>query len=266
MSNNSTHTNTKRYILWRRVSTKEQGNSELGLKAQVAIAEYFMKSSPDKIYTDVYTGTKLNECKELWKAIEYCKENNLILVIAKTDRFRCVIDALRVLDEIGEGNLIFCDLPTTDRTVLTIVFALWERQAIQGRINTQVALNERKKQLEKDGKFMSKNGNIITKLGAPPKYYDAKGNPVYDMTAAVQAQARKKTEDAIMWKKTSKAYLRALRKKAEGWTLKQTVEDLKELYAENPESYGTRKGACPSAGVVSRWWSEESILSIPAKD
>ena len=116
---------TKRpYVLWRRVSTKEQGNSGLGLEAQLTMAEYCMKEKPEAVFTDVYSGTKLNECTELWNAIRYCKEKGYLLVIAKTDRFRNVKEALEILDAVGEGNLNFCDLPTTDRMILTIIFAV----------------------------------------------------------------------------------------------------------------------------------------------
>lgn len=144
----------QKYVLWRRVSTKKQGDSGLGLEAQQAIAEYFMGNTAEKIFTEVYTGTKLSECRQLWTAINYCKKHNLLLVIAKTDRFRNVRESLEVLDAVGEGKLVFCDLPTTDRTILTIVWAIWERQAMQGRINTRLALNERKKQLDNYGSFI----------------------------------------------------------------------------------------------------------------
>ena len=74
------------YILWRRVSTRMQGESFLGLEAQETIAKAFMGKDPVDVYTDVHTGTKLKECVGLWEAIKRCKENDLVLVIAKTDR------------------------------------------------------------------------------------------------------------------------------------------------------------------------------------
>lgn len=116
--------NNRPYVLWRRVSTKGQFESGLGLEAQTTIAEYFMHGSPIKTYTDVFSGTKLADCPELVKAIRYCKANNYLLVVAKTDRFRNVKEALAVLDDMGEGNVTFCDLPTTNRMVLTIMFAV----------------------------------------------------------------------------------------------------------------------------------------------
>ena len=45
------------YVLWRRVSTISQGESGLGLEAQITIAKTFLKKDPIKIFTDVYSGT-----------------------------------------------------------------------------------------------------------------------------------------------------------------------------------------------------------------
>lgn len=261
--------NNRPYVLWRRVSTKQQGDSELGLKAQIAIAEYFMHSEAEKVFTDVYTGTKLSDCKNLWKAIKYCKENGYLLVIAKTDRFRNVAEALNVLDEIGEGNLVFCDLPTTDRTVLTIVFALWERQAIQGRINTRVALEERKKMQENGEKWISKNGNLCDRLGRPADGIDKKtGKPYWDVSAMVDAAAQKRSEAAILWRDQSKAVSFVRRKKAEGWTLTQITDELGKLYDEfvstdgSANPYATPNGCKPQKGTVSRWCREMSPIAI----
>ena len=81
----------KKFVSWRRVSTKEQGRSGLGLEAQKDIIEYFVKSEGGKLINDfaeVYTGKHLDKCVELKRAIEFSKENNAILIIAKTDRFR----------------------------------------------------------------------------------------------------------------------------------------------------------------------------------
>lgn len=246
-------TTNRPYVLWRRVSTKQQGESGLGLEAQQAIAEYFMHGKPVRTFSDVYSGTKLASCPNLRRAIKFCKENDYLLVIAKTDRFRNVQDALAILDEMGEGNLCFCDLPTTDRTVLTIVFAIWERQATMGRINTKRALSERKKQQERDGQWISKAGNICTHLG------NAKG---CDMSAAHLASAESRTNAKINWLAKSAAVRYVRRKKSEGWTGKQITEELGKLYDENPEIYGTPTGCKPSAGQVSRWLRESNPILV----
>lgn len=251
-------TNNRPYVLWRRVSTKQQGESGLGLDAQLSIAEYFMQSEPVKVFTDVYSGTKLAECPNLSRAMKYCKEHGHLLVIAKTDRFRNVKQALDVLDEMGEGNIHFCDLPTTDRTVLTIVFAVWERQATMGQINTKRGLAEARKR--------------GVRLGRPADHIDPKtGKEVYDVSAMVEAASMKRTDAMITWREESKAVKFALRKRAEGWTIQQIVDEIGQLYDDNmpkdsdePNPYATPNGCKPQKGTVSKWLRESNPLVLTA--
>ena len=112
------------YVLWRRVSTQEQEASGLGLEAQLTIAKMFMAKDPVAVFTDVHSGTKLKECGQLWEAIRYCKASDYVLCIAKSDRLRSVSEALDIIDAMGERNVVICDLPTCDRFVLTIMFAV----------------------------------------------------------------------------------------------------------------------------------------------
>lgn len=158
----------KKFVSWRRVSTKEQGRSGLGLEAQKDIIEYFVKSECGELINDfaeVYTGKHLDKCVELKRAIEFSKENNAILIIAKTDRFRSTIEALQIYDEMGEGNIYFCDLPHTDKFTLTLFFAIAEREALQISIRTKAALGVLQKKIEQEGGFYSKSGNWCTSLG-----------------------------------------------------------------------------------------------------
>lgn len=233
-------TTNRPYVLWRRVSTKQQGESGLGLDAQLSIAEYFMHSEPVKIFTDVYSGTKLAECPNLQKAIKYCKETSYLLVVAKTDRFRNVKEALDVLDEMGAGNVTFCDLPTTDRMVLTIMFAVWEKQAIMGRINTKLGLDAARKRGVRLGR----------EKGA-------------DLSVATEASAIARANRSIAWREQSLAVKFALRKRAEGWTLQKIVDEISQLYDDSgPEAYGTPNGCKPSCGTISRWLSEANPLTM----
>ena len=231
---------TRPYVLWRRVSTKQQGDSGLGLDAQQTIAEYFMHGEPVKVFTDVYSGTKLGQCPDLARAIKYCKENGYLLVIAKTDRFRNVQEALAILDEMGEGNLCFCDLPTTDRTVLTIVFAIWERQAMMGRINTKKALDERKKQ----EMWISKSGNVCTHLGRE------KG---CDLSAANAASVASKQATAREWRENSPAWQWVKSQVVKGKSTSEILDEFLEHAKYQPEVYCTRTGTPMTLPKLSQW-------------
>lgn len=254
--------NKRPYALWRRVSTREQGDSGLGLAAQLSIALHFMGSEPQEVFTDVYTGTKLDECGGLWEAVDFCKKEGLLLVIAKTDRFRNVREALKVLEAVGEGNLYFCDIPTTDKFVLTVTFAMWERQAIMGRINTKLALEERKKQLDKNGYWISKSGNICTRFGCPPIGKDENGKDVFDMTEAIEAAAKAHIDAKMRWKETSTAYKWTMEKVASMMPRKQIIEEFNKLHALQPDVFCTREGKPLSKGVLSRWISEANPLLL----
>jgi len=144
----------KKFVSWRRVSTKRQNSSGLGLEAQLAIIKYFIEREKGELIEDFkecYTGTDLNGCTELKKAISLAKKEEAILVIAKTDRFRNTIEALQVYEEMGDGNIMFCDLPHTDKFTLTLFFALAEREALIVSIRTKQALSAKKARGEKVG-------------------------------------------------------------------------------------------------------------------
>lgn len=144
----------KKFVSWRRVSTMKQNRSGLGLLAQLDIIKYFVKAEQGELIKDFcecYTGTELSGCTELRKAMSFCKKENAILVIAKSDRFRNTIEALEVYEEMGDGNILFCDLPHTDKFSLTLFFALAEREALLTSIRTKAALDAKKKRNEKTG-------------------------------------------------------------------------------------------------------------------
>jgi DNA invertase Pin-like site-specific DNA recombinase len=139
----------KLFVSYRRVSTAKQGASGLGLEAQQDIISYFVEHEQGEVVTDyceVHSGKNLDECPELHRAMNEAKKLNATLIIAKTDRFRNVAQALEVLDVMGEKNVMFCDLPHTDRFTLTLFFALAERERLITSIRTKQALKAKKEQ------------------------------------------------------------------------------------------------------------------------
>lgn len=144
----------RKYVSWRRVSTFKQNRSGLGLEAQKEIIRYFVGRDGGVLiadYSECYTGKELSGCSELRKAMSHAKRENAILVIAKSDRFRNCQEALGILDEMGEGNIEFCDLPHSDRFTLTLFWALAEREALITSIRTKQALSVKKAQGAKLG-------------------------------------------------------------------------------------------------------------------
>lgn len=186
----------KLFVSYRRVSTTKQGASGLGLEAQSGLISYFVEREHGKViadFSEVHSGKDLNECKELQKAINLAKQKNATLIIAKTDRFRNCQQALEVLDRMGEGNLMFCDIPNTDRFTLTLFFALAERERLITSIRTKQALKAKKERGEP--------------LGNPIFYDESKADDAKKLRdRAVKNSCKKRSESAFNDLNNSRAY------------------------------------------------------------
>ena len=76
----------QKYVVYYRVSTKQQGRSGLGLDAQKAAVEAFLQSNEAEevppSFTEIESG-KNGDRPELRKAIDQCKQTGSPLLIAK---------------------------------------------------------------------------------------------------------------------------------------------------------------------------------------
>lgn len=242
------------YVLWRRVSTKKQGNSGLGLEAQLNLATLFTGREPSRIFTDVYSGTKLRECVGLWEAIRYCKENNHLLIIAKTDRFRNVREALEVIDEVGSQNISFCDMPYVDRMILTIMFSVWEKHALMGRVNTRLSLAERKRQAQANGGWISKNGNWRTQLGHQKGFY----KPTDETKAKIGASNH---NNMIEWSEQSVGVEWVRRQVERGMPRAQIIEQFNICRESGADGFSTKTGKPLTKAILSKWISRMGLKS-----
>lgn len=148
----------RKFVSWRRCSTQKQGKSGLGLEAQLSIIKYFVDEANGELIADffeVYTGKNLHGCVELQKAMEYAKKNNATLVIAKSDRFRNLEQALEVY-RLMDGNIYFCDVPmaedaATYKFMLSLGWSLAEREAAITSLRTKQALQAKRDRGERVG-------------------------------------------------------------------------------------------------------------------
>lgn len=148
----------KKFVSWRRVSTQKQGKSGLGLEAQKSIINYFVAEANGELiadYYETYTGKNLHGCSELKKAMECAKKNDATLIIAKSDRFRNLEQALEVY-RLMDGNIYFCDVPlaedkATYKFMLSLGWSLAEREAAITSLRTKQALQAKRNRGESVG-------------------------------------------------------------------------------------------------------------------
>ena len=148
----------RKYLSWRRVSTQKQGKSGLGLEAQKSIISYFVDEANGELiadYYETYTGKNLHGCTELQKAMEFAKKNDATLIIAKSDRFRNLEQALEVY-RLMNGNIYFCDIPmaedaATYKFMLSLGWSLAEREAAITSLRTKQALQAKRERGERVG-------------------------------------------------------------------------------------------------------------------
>lgn len=132
------------YTAYFRVSTKQQGQSGLGLEAQRAQAQQFAASRGSIIaeFVEVESGKK-NDRPKLAAAIAHAKATGSTLLIAKLDRLARNAAFIFQLRDAG-CDFVACDLPEANTLTIGIfaVMAQHEREVISAR--TKAALGARR--------------------------------------------------------------------------------------------------------------------------
>jgi len=128
-------------IAYYRVSTKQQGQSGLGLEAQKAVVEAYAASERAEIlasYTEVESG-KLADRPKLASAIAHARRCKAKLVIAKLDRLARNVAFLSALMDSG-CDFVACDNPHATRVMIHILVAFAEEEARRISERTKAAL------------------------------------------------------------------------------------------------------------------------------
>lgn len=128
-------------IAYYRVSTKQQGQSGLGLEAQRTAVEAYGKASGASIqavYTEVESGKRADRPK-LAAAIAHARRSKAKLVIAKLDRLARNVAFLSALMDSG-CDFLACDNPNANRLTIHILAAVAEDEALRISQRTKAAL------------------------------------------------------------------------------------------------------------------------------
>ena len=152
---------TRRYVVYKRVSTQEQGRSGLGLEAQERDIRIFLDAFsevPWEVvgeFVDILTGTD-DSRPELAKAIELAKREKATLLVSKLDRLSRKVFFIANLMEDKKLKLRVASLPHAEDFELHVWAALaqQERKFISER--TKAALAEAKARGQKLGGLRDK--------------------------------------------------------------------------------------------------------------
>jgi len=217
------------FVLYFRVSTKQQGESGLGLEAQKAAAEAYVKQTAGTIvgtFIEVESGRDSTR-KEIYRAIELANKTWSTLLIAKLDRLSRSVFFTSLLLE-SQVNFIACDSPQASRLTIHILAAVAEEEARLISERTRNAL----------AAYKARGGSLgpmtFTNLEAwRPKQEDARKRATL-RNAEIAAAAYEEVRPIIL----------SLR--GQGWTFQAVADELNRL------DHRTRRGAAWSKVQVRR--------------
>jgi len=135
----------KKAIPYYRVSTGRQGESGLGIDAQIKVVRDFARANNyilENEYVEVESGKK-NYRPVLKKALTQCRRKQATLLVAKLDRVSRNVNFITTLLEAGI-DFKAIDIPTGEKFIVHIMaaFAEYEREQISRR--TKLALQAAK--------------------------------------------------------------------------------------------------------------------------
>lgn len=141
--------NTNKYVIYLRVSTKQQGDSGLGLEAQERDIDIFLNSYTKGQFEiigkfkDVMSGKgSVEERPTFKKAVELAKQHNATLLVAKLDRLSRDVETVARL--IKAVDIKVACMPYADKFQLHLYAALAEQERDFISARTKAALQAAK--------------------------------------------------------------------------------------------------------------------------
>src|SRR5439155_1757291 len=129
------------FIGYMRVSTKGQGESGLGLEAQRAALESYVRQTKGTllvVYTEVESGKRADR-PELAKALAHAKRSKATLCVAKLDRLSRNVEFLAGVMNSG-CEFAAADMPSANRFMLHVMAAVAEHEVKAISERTKAAL------------------------------------------------------------------------------------------------------------------------------
>lgn len=135
----------KQYVIYKRVSTDEQGRSGLGMEAQQRDIDVFLNDYSETPYEvlasfqDILSGGDANR-PELQKALSLVRETGAVLLIAKLDRISRKVSFISAIMDDPKVCLRVAQMPRADKFQLHIYAALAEQERDFISARTKAAL------------------------------------------------------------------------------------------------------------------------------
>lgn len=139
----------EKFVIYRRVSTKRQGDSGLGLEAQDRDIQIFLESYAEVpfevlgTFTDVESGSKADRA-QLREAMDLARREGAALLVSKLDRISRSVAFIAGLLEDKRLGLRVASMPYADKFQLHIYAALAEQEREFISRRTKAALAEAK--------------------------------------------------------------------------------------------------------------------------
>ena len=139
----------KQFVIYRRVSTQDQGRSGLGLEAQDRDIDLYLSNYAEVPYEvlgrflEVQSG-KDSDRPELVKALDLCRRTGAELLVSKLDRLSRKVAFTAALMDDPKVRLRVASMPNADKFQLHIYAALAEQERDFISMRTKAALGAAK--------------------------------------------------------------------------------------------------------------------------
>jgi DNA invertase Pin-like site-specific DNA recombinase len=137
--------NNMKYVAYYRVSTQKQGSSGLGLSDQEKTVKEFISNKGELLsaFTEIESGRK-NDRLILLQALEYAKQNNAVLIVARLDRLSRDWGFTMNLHTSGV-DFVCCDMPDLNTLNIGILASVNQYQSERIRKDTKSAFEQGKR-------------------------------------------------------------------------------------------------------------------------
>jgi DNA invertase Pin-like site-specific DNA recombinase len=159
----------KRYVIYRRVSTEDQGKNGHGIDAQTRDIELFLSNFSEEPYEVVgefedHLSGKSADRPQLAKALEMVRTTGAELLVSKLDRLSRKVSYIAAIMDDPKVKLRVASMPYADNFQLHIYAALAEQEREFISTRTKAALAEAKAKGKKLGglrdKTMKRNAAV----------------------------------------------------------------------------------------------------------